>query len=169
MKKIVLLVMVGLCVTGTVFAQSKKDADKTATGEAKQQVVVKTIFAYQKELSLTDKQVQDLKDKLSDFQKYLIEQRKTLVNLQKELNEMIANRAVLKLIKEKLEQIAHVQADTGYFDVETSRKIEEELTPAQLEKWKGIQGEARKQNEQAIKKAQEQTKAEQLNKDKTEK
>jgi len=152
MKRAVLLVALVLCFTFNVFAQDK--------GEAKQQVVIKTIFAYQKELSLSDKQVQNLKDTLAGFQKYLIEQKKVLVDLQKQLNEMISNATALKQIRKKLEEISRIQVDISYKDVETSRNIEGELSSAQLTKWKGLQLEARKEAQKQAQEAQEKAKKE---------
>ena len=152
MKKLVLLVALSLCFTFNVFAQDK-GAGKAAAGGQKQQVV-KTIFDYQKELGISDKQVQNLKDKLEDLKKYLIEQEKALISLQKELNEMISNNAALKLIREKLDKISRIQVDATCRRIETSRSIEGELTPTQLGKWKAIQLEARKVAQKQLQEAQ---------------
>ena len=152
MKKLVLVVAVamGLCLAGSAFAEEKKEAP----AEQKQRVVVKTIFAYQKELGLSDKQIQGLKDKLSNFQKYLVEKREVLIGFQKELNEMISKREALRSIRKKLEQIAGTQVDISYTDVETSRNIESTLTSGQLDKWKVLQADARKEAQKQIEEAQ---------------
>jgi len=152
MKKLVLAVVLGLCLVGNAFAEEKKEAPV----DQKQQIVVKTIFAYQKELGLSDKQVQTLKDKLAEFQKFLVEKREVLIGFQKELNEMINKREALKLIRKKLEQIAGTQVDISYTDVETSRSIESSLTSSQLDKWKVLQAEARKEAQKKLEEAKQQ-------------
>lgn len=154
MKKLVLVVAISLCLAGNAFAEDKKETNKATAGDQKQQVVIKTIFAYQKELGLSDKQIQDLKDKLANFQKYLLEKREVLIGFQKELNEMLTKREALKLIRNKLEQIANTQVDISYTDVETSRKIESTLTSGQLDKWKVLQADARKEAQKQIEEAQ---------------
>jgi len=143
MKKFVLLVVLSLCFTFNVFAKDK-DVDKVVAGGQNQQVI-KTIFDYQNELGLSNKQIQNLKDKIADFQKYFTEQQKTLVGLQKELKQLFSDNASIRLIRSKLEQISRIQVDVSCRDIETSRNIERELTPAQLKKWKALQLEARKE------------------------
>lgn len=152
MKKLFLVVALGLCLAGSAFAEDKKEA----AADPKQQVAVKTIFAYQKELGLSDKQVQTLKDKLAVFQKFLVEKREVLIGYQKELNEMINKREALRLIRKKLEQIAGTQVDISYTDVETSRSIESSLTSSQLDKWKVLQADARKEAQKKLEEARQQ-------------
>lgn len=69
--------------------------------------------------------------------------------LRVKLNNLIRQKADLKTIRGVLEQIAGIQVDTSYIDVETSRKVEGTLTPSQLKKWNSIQEAAVKQEIQA--------------------
>ena len=164
-KRLILAVVLSFCFATSVFAQAKADTAKGTLPppppgpQGQQQIMVKTIFAYEKELGLTEAQVKNLKDILTKFQDYVNEKRKDIVQLRTELNDLIVKRADLKLIRSALEQISRLQVETSYNDVETARKVEGVLTAAQLTKWKEIQGEARKQAEEAMKKAQEQAKA----------
>lgn len=146
MKKLVFLVALSLCFTSGAFALDKKEGDKP--------VVVKTIFSYQKELGLTDKQVENLKNTLADFQKFVAEQKKALVQLQKELSDMMNNNESLRLIRSKFEQISRIQVDVSCKDIETSRNIEGELTPTQLSKWRALQADARKTAQKQMQDAQ---------------
>ncbi|MEW5758154.1 MAG: hypothetical protein AB1755_01595 [Candidatus Omnitrophota bacterium] len=106
-------------------------------------VQAKTIFDYKDELKLTDKQVTDLKKTISDLQAYITEKRKQLDAAGQELLGLIKEKANLKLIKQKLEQISKIQVDISYTDIESSRKVEGILTLDQIDKWKKIQEEYR--------------------------
>jgi hypothetical protein len=157
-KKLILLAALSVCFSCNVFAQ-EKDAGKVVAGDQKHRVI-RTIFDYQKELGLSDKQVQNLKDKITDLQKYLTEQQKAIIPLQKELNDMISSNAVLKSIREKLDEISRIEVDATVKRIETSRNIEGELTPAQSGKWKAIQLEARKGAQKPPQEAQKEKKEE---------
>ncbi len=161
-KRLLLVVAVSICFTASVFAQAAEQAKKDTTAQAAgqpQQIMVKTIFAYQKELGLSEQQVKTLKDILSKFQDYLDQKRKEVTARRNELNDLISKRADLKAIKKAIDQLVGMQGDISYTDVETARKVEGALTSIQLGKWRGIQEQARKEAEQALKKAQEQAKA----------
>jgi len=107
------------------------------------------IFEYKKELALTDKQEQNLKDILSKFQNYVSDKQKQLNSLQTELSKMIAERAALAKIKAKINDIFNIQAEVNYEGVVSTRAIENELTAAQLDKWRVIQEEFAKNYQQA--------------------
>ncbi|MFA5275885.1 MAG: hypothetical protein WC417_03225 [Candidatus Omnitrophota bacterium] len=107
------------------------------------------IFEYKKELVLTDKQEQNLKDILSKFQNYVSDKQKQLNRLQTELSKMIAERAALAKIKAKINDIFKIQAEVNYEGVVSTRAIENELTAAQLDKWRVIQEEFAKNYQQA--------------------
>jgi Spy/CpxP family protein refolding chaperone len=132
------------------FAQEKAVAPKPEQPKAE----VRTIYEYQEELGLANKQVDDLKKILGDFQAYFTEKKKTLAALQEELGEMIKNKEDLKKIRIQLEKIAAIQVDASYFDIETSRKVEGVLTPKQLAKWKNIQADFQKKFQERMKEAQ---------------
>jgi Spy/CpxP family protein refolding chaperone len=137
------MIFIGYALTAA-FAQ-----EKAPLAKPEQQNKIKTIFSYKNELGLTDKQVADLVTILTDFQKYLTEQGKAMRELRAKLNDLIKQKSELKSIREVLERIAGIQADTSYIDVETSRKVEGALTPSQLKKWNSIQEAAVKQEMQA--------------------
>lgn len=107
------------------------------------------IFKYKKELSITDAQEKNLRDILSRIQNYFSEKTAELDRHRAELNKMIANKADLNMIKVKLQTIARIQADATYEDIASVRAIEEELSAAQMSKWRVIQEEFRKKSQQA--------------------
>ncbi len=137
------IIFIGYALTAA-FAQ-----EKAPLAKPEQQNKIKTIFNYKNELGLTDKQVADLVTILTDFQKYLAQQGHAMKELRVKLNDLIKQKAELKSIRGVLEQIAGIQVDTSYIDVETSRKVEGALTPSQLKKWNSIQEAAVKQEMQA--------------------
>jgi hypothetical protein len=143
-KKLVLIL--GLIVyAGVAGLAQDKPAVTKPDAVTQQQNKIKTIFNYKSELALTDKQVADLVAILNNFQKYLNEQGGQLRDLRKKLNDLIKQKAELKSIREVLEQIAKIQVEASYTDVETSRKVEGTLTPSQMKKWTNIQESAKKQ------------------------
>lgn len=117
--------------------------------------MLKSIFAYEKELGLTQHQVQSLKDILSGFQDFLNDKVKEITNLRTTLNDMIAKQADIKAIRGVLEQMSRIQIDISCNDIETARKVPGVLMPSQFEKWKQIQEKARKQVQQTTEQAQE--------------
>ena len=107
------------------------------------------IFEYKKELALTDKQEQDLKDILAKFQSYVADKQKQLNWLQTELGKMIAATADLDKIKARIDGIAKIQAEVTYEGIAINRAIETELTGTQLTKWRSIQAEFVRKVQQA--------------------
>ena len=142
-----LSVLTALLCTGLIF--NSFAADKAAPVEQKKEV--KTIFSYKSELSLSDKQIQDIKDLLTNLQNFLIQKAKDLKLQQEELVGMIKNRETMTTIKAKLQKIAGIQVDSSYFDIDTSRKIEDVLLPTQLKKWREIQQQAKEKEQQTAK------------------
>ena len=134
-----LLVMV-LGVTTGCFAQTADAKAGTATDATK--VAAKTIFDYQKTLGLSDQQITDIKALMSDLKKTLSEKAKDMAAMRQTLADMIKNKEDIKVIRKHLEKIAAMQVDNSCLDIETSRKVEAVLTPAQLAKWKDIQAKA---------------------------
>jgi hypothetical protein len=107
------------------------------------------IFEYKKELALTDKQEQNLKDILAKFQSYIADKQKQVNGLQAELSKMIAESADLDKIKAKINDIVKIQAEVSYEGIVSTRAIETELTGTQLTKWRGIQAEFARNLQQA--------------------
>ncbi len=108
-----------------------------------------SIFKYKKELSITDKQEKNLRDILSKLQDYITGKTKELNGLRAELNKLIVGKADLNMIKAKLQIIAGIQADATYEDIAGVRAIENELTAEQMSKWRGIQEDFRKNQQDA--------------------
>ena len=139
--KIVFIAVVGMQLsTLSSFAETKaaKPAQEAQKQEAQKQEV-KTIFNYKSELGLTDKQSEDMKTLVSKLQTTLNEKGKEISELRQGLSQMIKNKDALSIIRPQLKKIADLQVDISYSDIETARKIEGVLTPAQMKKWQDIQ------------------------------
>lgn len=139
MKKLALISMA--MIMGITFACTSVSFAEMKAGES--------IFEYKKELSLTDAQEKNLRGILSKLQNYLTEKTAELNRHKTELNKMIADKADLNMIKAKLRTIARIQADATYEDIASIRAIEKELTPAQMAKWRGMQEEFKKSQQDA--------------------
>ncbi|MFA5090102.1 MAG: hypothetical protein WC510_03565 [Candidatus Omnitrophota bacterium] len=140
-----------LLLISNSFAQEKQTpATGTQAAEAQKQET-KTIFSYKKELGLTDKQEADIKKLLLDLQNTFTQKAKMLNVLRQELNQMISERQDLKAIRKKIEDVAKIQVDNTFMDIETSRKIESIMSTEQIKKWQDIQKQMREMM-QAVKK-----------------
>lgn len=146
--------MIASCVLSLSLAVSAFAQEKIKSDAQPEKIEVKTIFAYKKELNITDKQEKDLKDILAKFQNYLVEKRREIANLSSELADMIKKKDSLKAIRAKIDKVARLQADASYTDVETSRKVEGILTAAQISKWKKFQEEFQKELQEKMKETQ---------------
>ena len=62
---------------------------------------------------------------------------------------MITDKASLRKIKAKLRAIATIQADATYEDIVSVRGIEKELTAEQMAKWRAIQEDFMKRQQEA--------------------
>ncbi len=105
------------------------------------QAEFKTILDYKSELGLTDSQVKSLQELSNRTRQYVLDKRKSMITLRSELRDLAAKKADLKSIRNKLEQISAVQVDLLYIEFETARKLENILTPSQLQKWNNIRKE----------------------------
>jgi hypothetical protein len=104
---------------------------------------VKTMVDYKTELSLSDDQVKAIQEALKAFQVTIIEQRKLLVQYEGEYANLVAEKAPLEQIKQKLRQVTDTNFNLRYADVLTSRKVESILTAQQLSRWRQIQAKVR--------------------------
>ena len=129
MKSSVLALFLVLGFASVSFAQQP----------AADQPVVKTIFDYQKEIGLTDKQVADMKKLATDLQNALNEKAKELMTLRNGLGEMITAKQDIAVIKKQMQKIANLQVDNSCLDIQASRNIEAVMSQDQLNKWKDIQ------------------------------
>ncbi len=108
-----------------------------------------SIFDYKKELSLTDRQEKNLREIITKLQNYLTGKQKELEKVRGELNKLIMEKADLRKIKAKLENVARIQVEASYEDIASARAVEKELTPIQLTRWRAIQENFRKSLQQA--------------------
>lgn len=132
----------GIFSTTNILAQDKPK-EIPVKASTVEQAPAKTIFDYKADLQLTDKQVEDLQKTVSDLQNYIKEKKTQLETQGQDLIKMIQEKADLKLIRKKLDDIAKLQVDISYTDIESSRKVENILKPEQIEKWKKIQEDYR--------------------------
>ena len=130
MKASVLALFLVLGFASVSFAQQQPAADQPA---------VKTIFDYQKEIGMSDKQVADMKKLTTDLQATLNDKAKDLMALRNDLGEMIKTKQDIAVIKKQMQKIASLQVDNSCLDIQASRNIEAIMTQDQLAKWKDIQ------------------------------
>ena len=144
MKSSVLALFLVLGFVSVSFAQQP----------AADQPVVKTIFDYQKEIGLSDKQVGDMKKLATDLQNTLNEKAKELMTLRNDLGQMITAKQDIAAIKKQMQKIANMQVDNSCLDIQASRNIEAVMTQDQLNKWKDIQKKFMEELQAAQAKAQ---------------
>lgn len=102
-----------------------------------------TIFDYQKELGITEKQSADMKAALKDLAQRVQPIQAKLGDLNSQIGQDMEKEAPLPKIREKLLEFATLQVDMKMADIETARKINAILTREQLTKWRDIQSKAR--------------------------
>lgn len=132
---VLFLVMVFVAVSVSVFAQGEKE---------QKQKINKTIFDYKSDLKLTDEQVRKIKEYIIAFDKDNRVKRAKLTILDADLRTLFEKEADMNQIRPKVKEAYDIQADMRIADIETARKINSVLTPAQLKKWKEIQAAATK-------------------------
>jgi vacuolar-type H+-ATPase subunit I/STV1 len=134
------LALTGVLLVGLVSAGYAADQAAPAAAAAQaQQQGMKTIFDYQKEVGLTDKQVADMQKVMGDLQNTLNDKAKELGTMRQALSDMIAKKDDMKSIKAQMQKIANLQVDNSCMDIEASRKVEQIMKPEQIAKWKEIQ------------------------------
>lgn len=126
MKKIILLWLIVV----SCFISCGSFADKGP--------VKKDIFSFKQEIGLTDEQESKLKAVVYDLQQTLAPNQKKMDALNADFLRMIKDKADIKVIRKKLEEITKIQVDSTCIDIENSRKIEGVLSPEQLKKWNAI-------------------------------
>lgn len=146
MQKLLVGVMLVLGLSWIGYAQA---ADKVAppavpvVANVPQQSEVKTIFSFQKELGLTDKQIADIKALTLGLKDSLTAKTQEILALRQNLKKMVAAKEDIKKIRVVLKKVADIQVDNTCRDLEVSRKVEAVLTPAQWSQWKAIQEKTR--------------------------
>lgn len=145
MKKGIFAMMFVFGAMALPLAQAAEEVKADAVAAPAVAPAVKTIFDYQKEIGMSDKQVEEMKGLMTNFQKVLGEKGAQLNALRQDLATMIKDKKDVPAIREQLQKIANLQVEASVFDVETSRKIDAVLTPAQTTKWKALQETFRKE------------------------
>ncbi len=129
--KILSLLLIALLTLGSAHAEDGKRAR------------VKTLLDYKKELSLSESQVKEIKETLSAYQTVVAQQRKSLMQYEKQYSSLVAGRAPIDQIKQKLRQVTDTTYTLRLSDVQTARKVESILSADQLKKWREMQGKVR--------------------------
>jgi len=111
--------------------------------QGKQQVAVKTIWDFQTELGLTERQKSEIKASVSQLNTKIKGQRQRLAAASNRVNQLIKDNASIEVIRGKLHEVANLQIELKIADIETARKINTILTPQQLAKWRDIQKKSR--------------------------
>ena len=111
--------------------------------EARKAEAVKTIFDYRDELKLSDDQVKKIRENLSALDKEVRVLRAKLTLVEVDLENLLEKEGDMAQIKSKVKEVFDIQASIRIADIETSRKINAVMTPAQLKKWREIQAAAR--------------------------
>ena len=127
-------------------------AQEDTAPPAQQPRKIKTMLDYQKELGLTDKQVTEIKETLTNFQTNVLKLRNAWIKSEVGYKKLIQDHASLEDIKKHLIVNAQLRVNMRYLDVVTSRKVEKILKPEQLEKWKALQTKMRAQQKKPEKK-----------------
>lgn len=130
--KILSLLLLALLTLNTAHAEDGKRAR------------AKTLLDYKKELSLSESQVKDIKETLSAYQTVIAQQRKSLAEHEKQYSSLVAARAPMDQIKQKLRQVTDTTYTLRLSDVQTARKVESILSADQLKKWREMQNKVRK-------------------------
>ncbi len=145
MKRGMFLLVFVFGVMSISIAQAAEQAKPQAVAAPSANAGAKTIFDYQKEIGMSDKQVEDMKGLMANFQKVLGEKSTELTALRQDLAKMIQDKKEIPAIRQQLQKIADIQVDASIFDVETSRKVDAVLTPDQMAKWKTLQDTFKKE------------------------
>ena len=105
----------------------------------------KTIFDYKADLSLSDKQEQDIRQILEELNRELRLGNARLTLLNADLEDLVKSDGDLEQIKKKLKEAYDMQANLRFSDISATRRINRVLSPEQLKRWRGIQAAAREQ------------------------
>lgn len=148
--------------TGTSAAPGTPAAPATP-GEAATpgaQPKVKLIWDYDKELGLSAEQIDKMKKAVGALQKNLLILRVKKTAAELELRKLNEEGGAAAKVKAKLGEIAKIEADMRFIDLETAKKINTILSKEQLTKWRTLQIEERKAQLEKMKEEQEKQKKE---------
>lgn len=127
----------GPAASATPGAATPATAPGTAAPAPKAKVRV--IWDYKKELGLTDDQINKMKAAVGDLQNQLIILRLKNSANELELRQLNLKNAPSDQLKKKIKEVADIQGEMRFIDLETAKKINGILSKEQLDKWHDIQ------------------------------
>lgn len=99
----------------------------------------KGILDYSKELGLSQKQVEAIRNAINSFEAKARENISKQQAIANELNNLLKNENFnMDLVAKKIREIYQLRADLDIANIETARKINSILTPEQRKKWQEI-------------------------------
>ncbi len=144
-------ILCGVLAMGSMSFAARTPKPVQATAPA---TVKTTIFDYQKEVGLTDKQADDIRQKIGELQRTVrrINAELTLLNLS--IQDLNAKNGDFKKLKKKVKDAYSLVADLKIADYKTTRDINAVMSAKQLKKWRDIQ----RKNVRKTRKAREKAK-----------
>jgi hypothetical protein len=103
----------------------------------------KTIFDYKQEIGLSDAQITSMQQYLANLNTNVKASKAKITQLENDFRALIAKEASSEEAKAKLQEIASATVTMRLNDFETSKKINETMTPEQKKKWRAIQAKLR--------------------------
>ncbi len=104
----------------------------------------KSLVDFRQELKLSDRQVEAITSTLQRFQEENVTLRFKLGVAERETASLVERRGDLAAIKANLKQASDLEYQMRLLDLETSRRVEEILSPEQLKRWQAIQSKERR-------------------------
>lgn len=130
MKEVVFGIVLFLLFPALLFAQQNQPA------EAKPRL--KTVLDFKDELGLKPAQVDKLKVIIGDFEKAAQPLRQKIASQNREIRELLEKGGDLGVVKPKIKDNFSLRADLVIMEIEAGRKVDKELTPEQLSKWREL-------------------------------
>jgi len=129
-KEVVFGIVLFLLFPALLFAQQNQPA------EAKPRL--KTVLDFKDELGLKPAQVDKLKVIIGDFEKAAQPLRQKIASQNREIRELLEKGGDLGVVKPKIKDNFSLRADLVIMEIEAGRKVDKELTPEQLSKWREL-------------------------------
>jgi len=129
-KEVVLGIVLFLLFPALLFAQQNQPAGAKPR--------LKTVLDFKDELGLKPVQVDKLKVIIGDFEKAAQPLRQKIASQNREIRELLEKGVDLGVVKPKIKDNFSLRADLVIMEIEAGRKVDKELTPEQLSKWREI-------------------------------
>lgn len=155
MKVWIILVILMMSISTASFAQTAPIAPISKETASAAKPPMKTIFDFQQEIGLSDRQIEDIKKIIEDLQKSFENKAKDLQEMREALTVMLKEKKDLKVIRKQFEKIAAIQVDSSIKDIDASRKIEAVMSKEQFGIWKDIQVKITQESIERMRAAQE--------------